>query len=112
MPLIGIAGVAGVIALLALLSLATQWLWNALVPELFHGPTLTFLQAFGLLVLSRLLLRGGGSWGHARGWQRDRWRRRFKARLEAMTPEEREHFRRKWGSCAAPSEPNKDPGMV
>jgi hypothetical protein len=34
-------------------------LWNWLVPELFHGPTITWLQAFGLLILSNFLVKGG-----------------------------------------------------
>jgi hypothetical protein len=31
-------------------------LWNALVPELFHGPVLTFWQSIGLLLLTHILL--------------------------------------------------------
>lgn len=40
----------------ALFSLAVRVLWNWLCPELFHLPALSLLQAFGLIVLSRLLL--------------------------------------------------------
>ena len=35
-------------------------LWNVLVPDIFHGPALTFWQALGLLLLSHILLRGWG----------------------------------------------------
>lgn len=70
----------------------TMLLWNALVPELFHGPVVTFWQAVGLLVLSHILFRGmGGHHGH--GMNHDRWSRRFDEKLAAMTPEEREKFR-------------------
>jgi hypothetical protein len=31
-------------------------LWNALIPHLFHGQVLTYLQALGLTVLAKLLL--------------------------------------------------------
>ena len=66
-------------------------LWNALIPELFRGPVITFWQAVGLLVLSHILLRGWGHRGH--GWHRDRWSHRFEEKLAAMTPEEREKFK-------------------
>jgi Ca2+/H+ antiporter, TMEM165/GDT1 family len=69
-------------------------LWNALIPELFKGPVITFWQAVGLLVLSHILLRGWGHRGH--GWSRDRWSHRFEEKLAAMTPEEREKFKNDW----------------
>jgi hypothetical protein len=85
----------GVIAT-ALLGLVVMFLWNALVPELFKGPMLTFWQAIGLLLLSHLLLRGWGPWRRGNGWRRERWRRRFEEKLAAMTPEEREKFKEEW----------------
>lgn len=78
-----------VIAVAALLGLVVMQLWNALVPELFHGPSLGYWQAVGLLVLSRLLfggLRGRGGW-------RGHWRHRWRERWEQMTPEERAQLR-------------------
>ena len=54
---------AAVAAVVAVLSLAVMLLWNSLVPELFRGPSLQYWQAFGLLLLSRILfggLRGRG----------------------------------------------------
>jgi hypothetical protein len=32
-----------------------MWLWNALVPDLFDGPTITFWQAVGITILGSLL---------------------------------------------------------
>ncbi|MGA3244879.1 MAG: hypothetical protein ABSE41_09695 [Bacteroidota bacterium] len=78
------------------LGLIVMLLWNALIPELFKGPELTFWQALGLLVLSHILLRGWGRWRYANGWRHDRWRKKFEAKLAAMTPEEREKFREEW----------------
>jgi hypothetical protein len=49
---------------------------------------ITFWQALGLLVLSRLLFggfRGGARHGHWRGRMAERW--------QQMTPEERDRFR-------------------
>jgi hypothetical protein len=55
-------------------------LWNWLVPALFGGKLITFWQALGMLVLSRILV-GGFS------------RPRVVHRWEQLTPEEREKFR-------------------
>ncbi|MBD2769907.1 hypothetical protein IC235_18615 [Hymenobacter sp. BT664] len=72
----------------------TQYLWNWLVPELFHGPSITLGQTFGLLLLTRLLFggfRGGqpGKWAQ----RRKAWQQRMARRLEHLSPEEREKFR-------------------
>ena len=55
-------------------------LWNWLVPALFGGRLITFWQALGMLVLSRILV-GGFS------------RPRVVHKWEQLTPEEREKFR-------------------
>ena len=68
-------------------------LWNALVPELFKGPVITYWQAIGLLVLSHILFHGFGGRMHG-GWSHRHWRNRFEAKLAAMTPEEREKFKK------------------
>ncbi len=82
---------------IVVLSLATMLLWNALVPSLFKGPSVSFGQALGLLVLSHILLRGGRPWHCRHGWRRERWRKRFEEKLQSMSPEERERFREEWG---------------
>ena len=79
-----------------ILGLAVMVLWNALIPDLFKGPPITFWQAVGLLALSHILLRGWGRWRYANGWRHDRWRRKFDEKLAAMAPEEREKFREEW----------------
>jgi hypothetical protein len=95
----GIKALLVVLALLGIVSLVLMALWNALVPELFHGPRIGFEQAVGLLVLSRLLFgswRGPGGPGH---WRRRRW--------ERMTPEERERVTAWAGRCGG-SGPARD----
>ena len=64
-------------------------LWNAVLPAATGWHTITYWQAVGLLVLSKILFggfRGGGGW-------RGHWRHRMRERWEQMTPEEREKFR-------------------
>jgi hypothetical protein len=69
-------------------------LWNWLMPALFALPHLGFWQAWGLLILCKILFGGiHGHHGHKR-WERGRMRRVIE-RWEEMTPEEREKFRRK-----------------
>lgn len=83
-----------------------MFLWNATVPDLFHGPAITFGQSIALLLLTHILLRGWspGRFGH--GWRRDHWRHHFERKLESMTPEEREKFRAGWHSrCGHEPEP-------
>ena len=65
-------------------------LWNVLLPGLFGWPALSFLQALGLLFLTRLLFGGFRSPGFGYGMH---WRRHQLERWEQMTPEEREKLR-------------------
>lgn len=71
----------------------TRYLWNELVPLLFHGPAITLGQTFGLLLLSRLLFGGWG--GRSGGWAQKRraWQQRMAGRMEHLSPEAREKFR-------------------
>jgi hypothetical protein len=82
------------LAAIAAMGVIVMLLWNAVVPALFATlPSIDYLHALGLLVLSRILfggLRGHGPWrGHMRGNRHRHWEK-----WQAMTPEEREQFRR------------------
>jgi hypothetical protein len=72
-------------------------LWNWLLPPLFGFREITFWQALGILVLSRILFGGFGMSGSGRSRTRrriaDRVADRVGDRWDAMTPEERERFR-------------------
>jgi hypothetical protein len=74
---------------LALFSFVVMRLWNWLTPALFGWHMITFWQALGILILSKILF-GGFRGGPQRKWY---WRRRMMERWEQMTPEEREKFR-------------------
>lgn len=95
----GFAMLALIILVSAALGGIVMFLWNALLPGLFHLPQLAFWQALGLLILCRLLFggmrmrAGGGRWRH-RHW-RERW--------EQMSPEERAQLRARFAArCATP----------
>ena len=57
---------------LFVISYVAMLLWNVLIPDLFHGPELTYWQTMGLLVLARLFV--GGHCGRGR-WKHGRWGR-------------------------------------
>jgi hypothetical protein len=87
----------GIFLLLSVgLGFVTMTLWNWLVPELFHGPTITFFQAIGLFILSKILF--GGFKGKSGGWggkhpRHEYWRKRMEERMANMTEEEKEKYR-------------------
>lgn len=70
------------LVVIALKGVLTMLLWNALIPDLFHGPVLNFPQAVGLIVLAKLVVGfhhhgfgrfGGHGYGHHH--HRGRWSR-------------------------------------
>ena len=79
-------------AALIVLTAVFMWLWNWLVPEIFNGPFLSFWQAGGLLLLTRILFRGfsGMKDGKHRKWNE------WKEKCDKMSPEEREKIRTLW----------------
>jgi hypothetical protein len=82
-------------------------LWNWLLPPLFGWHQVTFWQALGLLLLSRILV--GGLGGH--GGDRSGSQRFMRKRWERMTPEEREKFRQKMRArCGDFTEPDSESG--
>ena len=91
-PLIGIPA-------LLLFPYVIMLLWNALLPGIFHVAEITFWQALGLLILSRILF--GGFTGHFRHGQRGchgqsnhmgPWRNRW----AKMSEEERAKMKDDW----------------
>ena len=115
-----------VLALVAALGYVVMRLWNALIPDLFHGPVVGFWQAAGLLVLCKILFGGlqvmaamdgrtlaRAPLGNARSW-REKWREKW----ASMSPEERERlrgrFRHGWcgGGWEAEDGRGKDPSQL
>lgn len=76
---------AGVVGLLVV------GLWNVLMPAIFGLPAISFWQALGLFLLSRILFGRFGGWG-------DKMHKaRFIRGWNDLAPDERERFRHALG---------------
>jgi hypothetical protein len=74
----------------ALLTFIVMTLWNLILPEVTGVKEINFWQAFGLLVLCKILFGGiHAGWRH----KREQWKQRMFQKLQSMTPEEREKFK-------------------
>ncbi len=58
-----VLGIFAMIGLAILFGFVIMWLWNWLMPELFDLPILSYWQAVGLFILSKILLGGIGGGG-------------------------------------------------
>ena len=87
-PLIALFVVAG----MALLIYVLMLLWNAILPDVIGVTTITYWQALGIFILSKILFGGfkGGPKKH----------RGFKNKIESkfgnMTDEEKQSFKEEW----------------
>ena len=73
-------------------------LWNAILPAVIHVSAISFGQALGILLLSKILF--GGFHGGWRGG-RERWKQGMKEKWDKMTPEDRDKFKQDWSSRCA-----------
>ena len=81
--------VATVVAIgIVVFGFVVERLWNWLVPAVFGWRSITFVQALGLLVLSKILFGGFHRHGGGR-----RWKRGLDERWANMSAEDRERFR-------------------
>lgn len=83
-----------IVGFVLLVGWVVMLLWNAILPKVVTGVSaLTYWQAVGLLILSKLLFSGykGGGGGrphYGKGQFREKWRN--------MSEEERAQFKAKW----------------
>jgi hypothetical protein len=90
--------IVGMLLFVAIGGAIVMLLWNWLLPALFGWRQITFWQALGILVLSRVLFGGFGRHGFSGSMRRrmaDRMADRMAERMESMTPEERERLRQR-----------------
>ncbi len=102
------------IAIMALMAFVNMLLWNWLVPDLFSGPEISFLQSLGLLALIKLLTGfsgiGGKKWGssghHAK---KQIWKQKWDEKMAGMSDEEKASFKEMYyRRCGRPME-EKEP---
>jgi len=65
-----ILGVIAVVGLAILFGFIIMWLWNWIMPEIFGLTTITYWQAVGIFILSKILLGGFGC-GSSSGSSKD-----------------------------------------
>lgn len=81
------------IAAILLFGFIVMGLWNAILPLVLGVKTISFWQALGILILSKILFGGFGG----RGWRGSpEWKQKMKQRFENMSAEEREQFKAEW----------------
>ena len=82
-------------------------LWNAILPGVLGVKAISFFQALGILLLSKILFGGFGRGGFGRGHE---WKQQMKEKWSTMSPEEREKFKAEWknrcGMRWRPQQPN------
>lgn len=84
-PLLVLLGIGA----FALFGWVVMALWNAVMVPVLDVNIISYWQAFGLLILSRILV---GGFGGSQGKRRTNWRQKW----ESMSPEEKERIRRRW----------------
>ncbi|MCW3089104.1 MAG: hypothetical protein JWP81_173 [Ferruginibacter sp.] len=82
------------IAAMLLFTLVVMALWNAILPAVIGVKTITYIQALGILVLTKILF--GGFHGGWRGGRGHEWKQNMKEKWDTMTPEQREKFKSEW----------------
>ena len=66
-------------------------LWNAILPDVLPVKSITYIQAIGIFILSRILF---GSLRFQPGWHQPKYVNHLRERWKNMTPEEKENFRK------------------
>ena len=82
-----IGGVIIAAAMALLFGFVVMWLWNWLMPAIFGLTTITFWQAWGLVVLSHILFKSFPHHNHHN--HDDRWKKHFKQKYFSEQPKEK-----------------------
>ncbi|MFN7120301.1 MAG: hypothetical protein ACK4TA_26165, partial [Saprospiraceae bacterium] len=79
-------------------SWAVMLLWNAILPDVIGVKTLTYWQAMGLLVLSRILFGGWRGGGRPGGFDKHKYNKHmaWRDKWMNMSMEERMKFKQEW----------------
>ncbi len=85
--------ILGIPAFVLLFGFGFMYLWNWIVPSLFHGPIITFWQGLGIILLSKIIF--GGFKGKHGGHRHMDWKHKMKEKMSGMTQEEKEQFKQR-----------------
>lgn len=69
-------------------------LWNAILPGVLGVRPITFIQALGILLLSKILF--GGFAGRRWGGREHMWKQKMGEKWNNMSPEQRDKFKSEW----------------
>lgn len=94
--------VVGFLLFIALVPYVTMLLWNALMPIIFGIKSITYLQALGLIILSKILFSG---FSHMGAKKHNHWRpqpehvKKFQEKMKNMAEEskQKDHFKGPFG---------------
>ena len=75
------------------LSGIVMWLWNGILPDVINVKSISYWQAMGILVLSKILF--GGFFGCGKN-KHSMHKKRFIDKMRNMSPEEREKLKDEW----------------
>ena len=82
------------VAAVLLFGFVVMGIWNAILPAVLGVKVISFAQALGILLLSKILFGGfGGGWH--RNHRRGHWME-MQQKFGSMTPEEKERFKAEW----------------
>ncbi len=82
--------------LIAALGGAVMALWNAILPEVLDARPLSYWQALGLLLLSRILFGGFRFGGGGAPWRGPAWTGKRRGRWANLSDEERTRMKEAW----------------
>ena len=85
-----------VIAAIGVFGLVVMSLWNAILPAVLGVKAISFMQALGILLLSKILFGGFGGGRGGFGHRRQQWKQQMQDKWTGMNPEEREKFKAEW----------------
>ena len=77
-------------------SFLTMTLWNSILVAVLGVKAISFMQALGILILSKILFGGFKGRGGCCHGGRGMWKDRMQEKFANMSPEEREKFKAEW----------------
>ncbi len=96
--------------IIALLALVVMLLWNWLIPSIFiAGPAITYWQALGLMVLSKILFGGLKPPQHPYAQaKKEMWQKKFREKWDGMDPKKKNKIKDQFSSKFHKKEAEED----